>query len=210
VNKCRAVTVIVFSIAVLVVPYVVSAQQVSGRLTDAPGVLALSDDQQSNVPPAAQQAEVTVEEAVRRFRVGVEGGVGLDPEIIMFGAHAAFAPIFRRGVEFRPGIDFGIGELTTQFGVNLEVLYVLPGATSRTRWTPYAGAGPNFALSHRGFTTDDDLEDDDPNRFDFSDTDFEGGFNFIAGARSRGGTFFELKATAYGVATVRLLGGFNF
>jgi hypothetical protein len=27
---------------------------------------------------------------------------------------------------------------------------------------------------------------------------------------SRGGTFFELQTTAYGVITVRLMGGFNF
>jgi hypothetical protein len=94
------------------------------------------------------------------------------------------------------------------------VLYSLPGSTARSQWRPYIGAGPNFALSHRGFETDDpdniDGEDDDRNRFDFSDTDFEGGMNFIAGARSRGGLFFELKATAWGVSNIRLLAGFNF
>ena len=72
------------------------------------------------------------------------------------------------------------------------------------------GAGPNFSLSHRGFGADQQEEVEERNRFDFGDTDFKGGFNFIAGARSRRGTFFELKATAYGVANVRLLGGFNF
>ena len=70
------------------------------------------------------------------------------------------------------------------------------------------GAGPNFALSHRGFESDE--SDDGRNRFDFSDTDFEGGFNFIAGARNRNGMFLEMKATAYGVSNVRLLAGFNF
>ena len=72
-------------------------------------------------------------------------------------------------------------------------------------------AGPNFALSHRGFDTDDqNVEDDDRNRFDFSDTDFVGGLNFFAGARVRNGMFLEMKATAYGVSNVRLLVGFNF
>jgi hypothetical protein len=55
---------------------------------------------------------------------------------------------------------------------------------------------------------DDDLED--RNRFDFSDTDFHGGMNFIAGARNQSGVFFEMKATAYGVSNIRFLAGFNF
>jgi hypothetical protein len=167
--------------------------------------------QQPNVPAAVKQAEDAVEETVNRFRIGVEGGVGLDPELIMFGAHGAFGPIFHRGIEFRPGIEFGVGEVTTLFGVNFDVLYVLPGATRTTRWTPYAGAGPNFTLSHRGFETDDEDEEvEDRNRFDFSDTDVSGGFNFIAGVRSRSGVFFEMKATAYGESNIRLLAGFNF
>ena len=165
--------------------------------------------QQSNVPAAVQDAESAVERTVRRFRIGVEGGVGLDPELVMFGAHGAFGPIFHRGIEFRPGIEFGVGEVTTLFGVNLDVLYILPGATRTTRWTPYAGAGPNFTLSHRGFETDGE-EDDDRNRFDFSDTNFSSGFNFIAGVRNQSGVFFELKATAYGESNIRLLAGFNF
>ena len=162
---------------------------------------------QANVPAA--QAQSGVEDFVERFGIGIEGGVGLDPELIVFGAHGTFAPIFHPRVEFRPGIDFGIGELTTAFGVNLDVLYRLPGSAGR--WRPYFGAGPNFALSHRDLNVDDiDDEIDEPSRFDFSDTDFETGFNFIAGARTAGGLFVEMKATAYGVTNIRLLVGFNF
>ena len=58
---------------------------------------------------ANAQAQDAVEDFVERFRIGVEGGVGFDPELIVFGAHGAFAPIFHPRVEFRPGIDFGIG-----------------------------------------------------------------------------------------------------
>ena len=170
--------------------------------------------QQSNVPAAAQDAAADAEEAARRFRLGVRAGVGLDPELINFGAHATLGPIFNPRVTFRPGIEFGVGEITTMFGINLDVLYTLPGATRDTRWLPYFGGGPNFGMSHRGFETDDednvDGDDDTPNRFDFSDTDFNGGFNFIVGARNRGGTFFELNATAYGVSNIKLLAGFNF
>ena len=183
-------TIIAPLVALILFPYVASAQQQPG----------------SNVPAQVEQAEDAVEDAVRRFRIGVEGGVGIDPELIVFGAHAAFGPIFTPSLEFRPGIEFGVGEVTTAFGINLDVLYTLPGATRTTRWAPYFGAGPNFGLSHRGFED----EDGDRNRFDFSDTDFNGGLNFIVGARSRTGVFFEMKATAYGVSNVKLLGGFNF
>lgn len=192
--------IVVLSVGLVLVPQLVAAQSAS-----EPAALA----QQSNVPEEARQAEQAVERSVRRLRIGVEGGVGVDPELIMFGAHAAFGPLFTRGIDFRPGVEFGIGEVTTLFGINLDVLYTLPGAARPAGWSPYIGAGPNFALSHRGFETEEG-EDDDRNRFDFSDTDFEGGFNFIAGARHRSGMFLELKATAYGVSNVRLLAGYNF
>ena len=149
-------------------------------------------------------------------RFGVQGGIGLDPEIIDFGAHATFGPLFRPTLQLRPGIEFGLGEVTTLFGINIDVLYTIPGFTSETRWLPYVGAGPNFGLSHRGFETDDvdnvdtDGDTDGPSRFDFSDTDFSGGMNFIVGMRRQNGMFFEMKATAWGVSNVRLLAGFNF
>jgi hypothetical protein len=174
---------------------------------------------QQNVPATAQQAEADVESAVERFGVGIQGGVGLDPEIIDLGAHATFGPVFQPTLQFRPGIEFGLGEITTLFGVNLDVLYTVPGFTRETAWLPYVGVGPNFGLSHRGFETEegdnvdvDGVPDDveDRGRFDFSDTDFNGGMNFIVGMRRQTGMFFEMKATAWGVSNVRLLAGFNF
>ena len=197
-------SVVTVMVSIFVFSGISSAQEDPASRVSPPLVSA----QQNNVPAQARQAEDAVEGAVRRFRIGVVGGVGLDPELIMFGGHGAFGPIFNRNVEFRPGIEFGLGEVTTLFGINLDVLYTLPGAVRGTRWTPYAGAGPNFALSHRGFESDDDAED--VNRFDFSDTDFEGGVNFIAGVRSRNRMFLEMRATAYGVSNVRLLVGFTF
>ena len=104
----------------------------------------------------------------------------------------------------RVGIWQGDGRRSV--GMNLDVLYTLPGGSRSTSWVPYVGTGPNFSLSHRGF----EAEEDDGSRFDFGDTDFEGGFNFIAGARKQNGMFLEMKATAYGVSNIRLLAGFNF
>jgi hypothetical protein len=209
VKKLSFIDVLLFSTAVLLFPYAASAQQESRQAPRSERLLLqIARDQQTNVPREGRQAEDAVERAVKRFRIGVEGGVGLDPELIIFGAHGAFGPIFTRNVEFRPGVEFGFGEVTTLFGINLDVLYTLPGANRGSRWTPYVGAGPNFSLSHRGFESDDD--DDGGNRFDFSDTDFEPGFNVMAGARAQNGMFLELKATAYGVSNIRLMVGFNF
>ena len=155
------------------------------------------------------------------LRFGVLGGIGLDPELIVFGGQAQFGPLFHEDLQIRPGVEFGMGEITSMLGVNVDVLYRLPGSTGQSRWMAFVGAGPTFGLSHRGFGTDigdDDnvntagVNDVDPsrNRFDFSDTDFNGGMNFIAGARNQGGLFFELRATAWGVSNVRFVAGFNF
>jgi hypothetical protein len=210
-NKHLTQSVFIFSAIVLLAPCLVLAQTPGAESAPvAPFSAPVVALQQGNVPADVQRANDDVERTVRRLRIGVQGGVGVDPELLMFGAHGAFGPLFRRGVDFRPGIEFGVGELTTMFGINLDVLYTLPGLARDSRWTPYVGAGPNFALSHQGLDSDEVDDDDQRNRFDFSDTDFDGGFNFIAGARHRNGMFLEMKATAYGVSNVRLLVGFNF
>jgi hypothetical protein len=203
---------VVVAAIVLAVPYAASAQQETRFVVSPHGTSSLfAESQQTNVPVPAQRAADAAERAARRFRMGVEGGVGLDPELIMVGVHGTFAPVFHRSVAFRPGVELGFGEVTTAFGVNLDVLYTLPGSARGSKWVPYVGAGPNFGLSHRGFELDNgDLEDNDRNRLDFGDTDFEGGINFIAGARADSGMFMELKATAYGVSNVKLLVGVTF
>ena len=117
--------------ALVVLPDTSFAQQ-SLAVQGAAGA-ALAAQGQGNVPAAVQDAESAVERAVERFGIGISGGVGLDPELVIFGGHATFAPIFNRNVEFRPGVEFGLGEITTLFGVNLEVLYRLPGFDNNTR-----------------------------------------------------------------------------
>lgn len=197
----------------------VAAQDAAAMRGSAAAPLTIEQDRPPNVPAGTRQAEQEIERTVRRYRIGAEGGVGLDPELIMLGVHGAFGGFFRDNIEFRPGIELGLGEVTTLLSINLDVFYVFPGVSRQTRWAPYAGVGPAFGLSHRGFETDDDDNvdvdgvvdiDPDRNRFDFSDTDFNGGINFIAGARNPRGIFFELRATAWGVSNIRLLAGFNF
>src|SRR5688572_21911323 len=64
---------------------------------------------QQTVPPAVQQSEADVERTVKRFRMGIQGGVGLDPEIVDVGVHATFSPLFTPSIAFRPGIELGVG-----------------------------------------------------------------------------------------------------
>ncbi len=171
-----------------------------------------------NVPAGAQNAANAVSSTVRRYGIGVEGGVALNPELIDVGVHANFGPLFHNNIVFRPGVELGFGELTTEFGINLDVLYDFPGATRTTSWAPYIGTGPNFALSHESFSgvgTPTNVNVASPTttnntRFDFSDTSFDAGWNFIAGVRRPNGFFTEMRATAWGVANVRLVAGFNF
>jgi hypothetical protein len=158
------------------------------------------------VPAEVRAMETTIERQLRRYNAGLVGGVSVQPELIIVGAHATFERVFRRSISFRPGLQLGFGELTTLLSIDGDVLYTIPGATRRTRWAPYVGAGPTVAFVHRSF----EGEDDDGNRFDFGDFDAEHGFNFIVGMRNRAGAFVEMKATASGVSDVRLLAGVTF
>jgi len=127
-------------------PFVALAQDTAPRGdSESPGAVALSQEQ--GVP--AQGAQEAVKSAVRKFNIGVEGGVALDPELITFGAYGRFGPVFSPAVAFRPGIYFAFGEVTTELGFDLDVLYTVPGATGT--WRTYIGGGPNFALSHKSF-----------------------------------------------------------
>lgn len=166
--------------------------------------------QPSNVPAGGQDVGGDVEELAGKFHLGARAGIGLDPELIDLGVQMTFARIFSSKVDFRPGIEFGFGELTTTFGINLDLIFNLE-PTRPTGFSPYVGFGPNFAMSHRGFQAEEGVDGEDtPSRFDFGDTDFNSGLNFIVGMRSRRGMFFEMNGTAYGVSAIRLLAGFNF
>lgn len=159
---------------------------------------------------SVQQAGDRISREARRFGVGVQGGVGIDPELIDLGVHATFGPVFKPTLVFRPALEVGAGEITTFLGINLDFIYSFPGNRTDEGWIPYVGAGPTFGLSHRDLNLDDeDIDDDEPGRFDFSDTDFNGGMNFIVGMR-RNRMFFEMKATAWGVSNIRLVAGYNF
>ena len=158
------------------------------------------------VPAEVRQLERDIERQVRRYRVGVRAGVGLDPEVIIAGVHARLGPFFNRDVFFRPNAEFGFGEVTRLFALNLEAAYRLPLSARQSRWSAYVGAGPGFNFIDRDFEEAQNGNGD----IDFGDFDYESSLNIFTGVEFRTGMLLELKATAFSRPQVRLLIGYNF
>jgi hypothetical protein len=168
---------------------------------------ATAPPQAQPVPPKVRDLERDIERQVRRWRVGVRGGVGLDPELILFGVHSQVGPFFHRDVSFRPNAEFAFGEVTDLIALNLEGIYKLPFSSRQGRWSPYIGAGPGFTFLHQDFR-----KQGESRNIDFSNFDFNVGFNILTGVQFRRGTFFEIKSSLYSqpAPTVRLIVGYNF
>ena len=192
------------------------------------GLASPSATETDNVPDQVRRLEGQIERQARRYRLGVQAGAALDPELISLDVFATLGPFFSRNIHFRPNAEFAFGELTTLFGIHLDGIYTLPGL-GRSRWAPYVGAGPSFSFSHRSLEGDlSDLDvqaanstttneinnainnNDTAGRFDFGEFEWHNGVNFIVGARRQNGTFFEMKSTAWGAANIRLMAGFEF
>ena len=158
------------------------------------------------IPPDIRRLERQIERQVRRFRVGVRAGAGLDPEVLTAGVHARLGPFFNRDVFFRPNAEFGFGEVTTLFALNLEAAYRLPLSARQSPWSAYVGAGPGLNFIDRNFEEAQSGGRDT----DFDDFDFEPSLNIFTGLEFRSGMFLELKGTAFSRPQVRLLIGYNF
>lgn len=158
------------------------------------------------VPDDIRRLERQVARQARRFRAGVRAGAGLDPEILTAGVHATMGPFFSDDVWFRPNAEFGFGEVTKMFAINLEGIYRLPVTSRQSQWMVYAGAGPGVNFISRNYEKAQSGERD----IDFSDFDFEAGLNFLVGVERRSGMFLEFKASAYSSPNVRFLVGYNF
>ena len=160
------------------------------------------------VPPAVRELERDIERQVRRWRVGVRAGAALDPELILFGAHAQVGPFFHRDVSFRPNAEFAFGEITDLIALNLEAIYRLPISPRQGRWSAYIGAGPGFTFLHQNF----ERKEGEGRNIDFGEFDFDTGFNILTGVQFRRGTFFEVKSSVYSrpAPSLRLIFGYNF
>lgn len=103
---------------------------------------------------------------------GVRAGVSVDPDQFYFGGHFETGALVDR-LHFRPNAEIGIGDDVTTVALNFEFAYKF---RRQGDWGFYAGGGPAI------------------NFYDFEGgSDTEPGFNFIVGAETRQGLFFELK-----------------
>jgi opacity protein-like surface antigen len=156
------------------------------------------------VPREVRRLERNIEREAKRFQLGVRGGVGLDPELVLIGVQSQIGPFFSPDLYLRPNVEFGYGEVTALFGLNLEAIYRLPINSRRGRWSAYFGAGPGFNFVHRSF--------DQGDRIDFDDFHSDTGLNILGGMRFRSGAFAELKTSVYSSSspTLRLMVGYSF
>jgi hypothetical protein len=122
---------------------------------------------------------------------GVRGGITVDPDQFYVGGHYETPPLVDR-LYFRPNVEAGFGDHLTLIAINFDFLYKF---RSRAPWTLYAGGGP--AVNFYSF---DDI--------DASDT--EPGVNFIVGAESRRGLFFEMKIGAIDSPDLKFGVGWTF
>jgi hypothetical protein len=154
------------------------------------------------VPPAVQEAESSIAREARRWRLGVRGGVALNPELIFFGVHSQMGPIFTSRLFFRPNAEFAWGEVTDLIALNLEAVYRLSSPV-RGKWYPYVGGGPALTFIHQNFQMGRDV--------DFGNFDFDAGFNILGGMQ-RGSMFVESKTSLYArqAPVLRLMVGYNF
>src|SRR6266568_7030738 len=160
------------------------------------------------IPPAVRDLERDIKRQARRWRLGVRAGVGLDPELILFGVHSQLGPIFHRDVFFRPNAEFAFGEVTDLIALNLEAIYRLPVSSRRGNWSAYLGAGPALTFLHQSFQS----QAGQGRNIEFGNFDFDAGFNILTGVQFRRGTFFEVKSSVYSrpAPSLRLIFGYNF
>ncbi len=159
------------------------------------------------VPPEVSRVERDIERSARHYQIGLSVGVGLDPELILIGATGQFGPVFSPDLYFRPGIEFGWGEVTTLVAVNPEVVYRLPLTARTGQWTTYVGGGPGFNFTHQGFKTTNS-----GSTVSFSHLQGDSTFNILGGIQRRNGVFTELDASVYAqtAPVLSLVVGFHF
>jgi hypothetical protein len=160
--------------------------------------------QAAPVPEKVRDVESEIKRESRRWRLGVRGGAAFDPELFTFGVQSQMGPIFHPRFLFRPNAEFAFGEVTDLIALNLEGIYRFSAAHRTGDWTPYIGAGPALIFIHQSFQSGRDI--------DFGNFDYETGFNVLAGAQSRRGTFLELKTSLWSgpAPKLRLIVGYNF
>lgn len=154
-------------------------------------------------PPPPQVSQVTnqLEGGVRRWHVGGRIGAGFSPELFLFGLQSQIGPVFSQRFVLRPNAEFGFGELTDMFALNLEGAYRF-NATLYHGWTPYFGVGPSLNFVHKGASS---------GSVSFGNFTYKTGFNVFLGAQKHH-TLIEMKTALWsdGTPVLRLFVGYNF
>jgi hypothetical protein len=161
------------------------------------------------LPPQVRNVESQIQREARRWRLGARAGIGLDPELVMFGIHSQMGPVFNRNFFFRPSADFEWGEITDMMAFNLEGVYRMNTTIRRAgEWSPYLGAGPSLNFIHQSFQT----KPGQGRSIDWGNFDYQTGLNVLMGVQNRRGMFFEVKTSLYSkpAPILRLIVGKNF
>jgi len=154
------------------------------------------------VPQSIRETEQALNREVRKFHLGIQGGLALDPELMDIGINARFGPFFSKSLEFRPSVDFGFGEVTKLFALNGDFIYNMGGQRGARR-NVYFGGGPQFNFLQKSFTDHD---------VNFSDFHYSTALNIVLGVRMRTGLFTELKTSVYAnpAPIIRVIVGYSF
>lgn len=171
----------------------VAATQDEGAASQDAGAANRTGRKAAPLPPKVKHAERQITREARRWQLGVQAGLGLNPELAIFGVHSQMGPVFSRNIFFRPNADFEWGEITDMVALNLEGVYRFPTGVHIGMWAPYAGAGPSLNFIHQSFQTTTGQGRD----ISFGNFDYETGFNILLGFENRHGTFFEARTSLY-------------
>lgn len=120
---------------------------------------------------------------------GVRAGASVDPDQFYVGGHYESNALVDR-LHFRPNAEFGFGDDITTAALNFEFLYKVPMSG---QWRLYGGGGP--AVNIYSFN---------------DDSDAEGGLNFVFGAETTRGLFFEMKVGAINSPDLKLGVGYTW
>lgn len=120
---------------------------------------------------------------------GARVGASVDPDQFYVGGHYESNALVDR-LYFRPNAELGFGDDLTTVALNFEFVYKVPVDGP---WSLYGGGGPAVNI----FSRDDD-------------SDAEGGLNFVFGAETARGLFFELKLGAINSPDVKFGVGYTW
>jgi hypothetical protein len=184
-----------------------SQVRVTSNLTNEQGVREASDitvvtggtagtataENAPTVPAQVGRVERDIERSARHYQIGINVGVGLDPELILVGATGQFGPIFSPDLYFRPGVEFGWGEVTTMVSLKPELVYRLPVTARAGQWTLYVGGGPGFNFTHKSFNQ----TTSSGSSVSFHSLHDDATLDILGGIQRRGGMFTEIQTSVY-------------